>query len=58
MYGDQDGALEAHEAGISDSDVVEVSYSVGANADTPVRGAVLTHKVGGGCAVVRSWSWR
>jgi hypothetical protein len=45
VYGDQDGILDVAATKLSDSDVVSVLYTSGADSNTPVRGAVQTHKV-------------
>ena len=49
VYGSQDGVLERVATHLADTDVVSVSYTVGANADTPVKGASSTHKVRAAC---------
>ncbi len=49
VYGSQDGVLERVATHLADTDVVSVSYTVGANADTPVKGASSTHKVCAAC---------
>lgn len=54
VYGSQDGVLERVAGHLADSDVVSVSYTVGANADTPVKGASATHKV---CVYVCVMTW-
>jgi hypothetical protein len=45
VYGDQDGVLDDLAAHVTKDSVVVVHYGVGADADSPVKGKALTHKV-------------